>query len=302
MPKNLSSGFQKPKIIVILGPTASGKSELAIKIAKKFNGEVISADSRQVYKGMDIGTAKAIGTKLGIPHYLIDIVYPNQEFNVAIYKKLAIKTIKDIQKRRKLPILVGGTGLYIQAVVNNIEFPKVPPQKKLRKKLEKKSVKELFVIYKKLDPAGAKFIEKENKRRLIRAIEVCKVTGKSFWEQRKKGKPLFDILQIGIKLPKEKLRERIIKRVKKMFKLGLEKEVKNLVKKYGWIPPLQTIGYQEWKEYLEGKINKNDVKNLIIQHTIQFTKRQMTWFKKDQRIHWINNQKEAEELIKEFLK
>ena len=293
----------KKKLIVILGPTASGKSELAIKLAKKFNGEIISADSRQVYRGMNIGTGKITKKEMsGIPHYLINIVYPNEKFNVAIYKKLAIKAIKDIQSQGKLPFLVGGTGLYIQAVVDNIEFPKVPPQKRLREKLEKKSVRELFEIYKKIDEEGAKYIEKENKRRLIRAIEVCTITGKSFWQQRKKGaKLLFDVLEIGMKLPKRELKKRIKKRVEKMFKMGLEKEAKYLVEEYGHIPSLQTIGYQEWQDFFEGKIGKEKVKELIILHTIQFAKRQMTWFKKGKRIHWLKNYKQAEKLAKEFL-
>jgi tRNA dimethylallyltransferase len=335
-----------PKLIVILGPTASGKTDLAIKLAlrlssgqakKKFgiNGvEIVSADSRQVYKEMNIGTAKppkqqATRAKQqeyiiqGIPHYLIDVVYPNQEFNVALYKKMVLKAIRDIHGRGKIPFLVGGTGLYIQAIVDNIEFPKVLPQKELRAKLEKKSVKELFEIYKKLDSKGAKFIESKNKRRLIRAIEVCKITKKPFWQQRKKGKPIFNPLIIGIKLPKENLKKRIKIRVEKMFtpleitkakkkheksksltgfKSGLEKEVKKLVKKYGWeITPLQTIGYQEWKKYFKGEVGKKGIKEEIILHTIQFVRRQMTWFKKDRRIKWIKNYKEGEKLIKKFL-
>lgn len=291
------------KLIVILGPTASGKTALSVKLAKKFNGEIVSADSRQVYKAMNIATGKVTKKEMkAIPHYLIDIVYPDQKFNAATYKKLAIKTIKDIQKRGKLPFLVGGTGLYIQAVVDNLDFPKVSPQKQLRKGLEKKSVEELFEIYKKLDVKGAKFIEKENKRRLIRAIEVCKATGKPFFEQRKKGKPFFEVLEIGIKLNKEKLKEKISKRVEKMFKLGLEKEVKNLTKKYSFeIPPMQTIGYQEWQEYFKEKIKKDKLKEKIKTHTFQFAKRQMTWFKRDKRINWIKNYKEAETLVKKFL-
>lgn len=302
------------KLIVILGPTAVGKTDLAIKLAKKFDGEIVSADSRQVYKEMDIGTAKPEKSQIsnlksqkylvkGIPHYLIDIAFPNEEFNVAIYKRLATKAIKDIQKRGKSPFLVGGTGLYIWSIIDNLKFPKVPPQEKLRKELEKKSLKELFEIYKNLDPEGAKYIEKENKRRLIRAIEVCKITRESFWKQRKKRKPLFDVLQIGIKLPKEDLKKRISKRVEKMFDLGLEKEVKTLVKKYGWdIKPIQTIGYQEFEDFFGKKINRKEVKEKIILHTLQFTRRQMTWFKRDKRIYWIKNQKEAENLIEEFLK
>ena len=301
-----------PKLIVILGPTASGKTELSVKLAKKFKGEIISADSRQIYKEMNIGTGKPTEKEMkGIPHYLIDIIRPNQEFNVALYKRLAIKKIKDIQNRKKLPFLVGGTGLYITSIVNNIDFPKVPPDKKLREKLEKKTKEELFEIYKELDPQGSKFIEKENKRRLIRAIEVSKITAKSFWQQRKKKKQLFDILEIGIKPGKEELERRINKRVEKMFKLGLEKEVKKLFKKYGWIPSMETIGYQEWSSFapsaakaMEGKKTSEDKKKIkeeIKLHTLQFAKRQMTWFKKDKRIHWIRNQKEAEKLIGEFL-
>jgi tRNA dimethylallyltransferase len=296
-----------PKLIVILGPTASGKTELGVRLAKKFSGEIVSTDSRQVYKKMNIGTAKPTKKEIKIvPYYLIDFLNLNQKFNVALYKKMALKAIGDIQRRGKIPFLVGGTGLYIKAIVDNIEFPTVPAQKKLREKLEKKTVIELFEIYKKLDSLGARFIEKKNKRRLIRAIEVCKVTKKPFWQQRERGKSLFDILQIGMKLSKTELKKRIEKRIEKMFKMGLEKEVKKLVKKYGWnISQMQTIGYQEWREYFEGKINKEEIKRKINLHTIQFAKRQMTWFKRDKRIKWTppthHPYKWAEKLIKEFL-
>jgi tRNA dimethylallyltransferase len=294
----------KTKLIVILGPTASGKSEMAVKLAKKFNGEIISADSRQIYKGMNIGTGQITKKEMeGIPHYLINVVYPNQEFNVALFKKMAIKKIKIIQKKGKLPFLVGGTGLYISSIVNNIEFPEVPPQKKLRKELEKKDTKELFKIYKKIDAKGAKFIEKENKRRLIRAIEVCKSTGKSFWAGRKKSKPLFDTLEIGIKLPKEKLERKVSERVEKMLKIGLEKEVKKLIKKYNWnCPVLQTIGYQEWLACDKVMTNKKEVVDKIKTHTLQFAKRQITWFKRDKKINWIKNYLQAKKLINKFLK
>lgn len=292
---------KKQKLIVILGPTASGKSELAIKLAKKFKGEIVSADSRQIYKEMEIGTAKPKSTK-GIDHYLIDTIRPNKEYNAALFKKAAVKAIENIQRRKKNPFLVGGTGLYIRAVVDNIQFPKVPANNKLRKELEKKNIKDLFRIYKKLDPQGSKLIDRENKRRLVRAIEVCKITGQSFWQQRQKEKPLFEILQIGLKPSKALLRSNIKKRIENMFRQGLEKEARFLSKKYGSIPPLNTIGYQEWKEFFEGKIDKDKVKELIISHTNKFARRQMTWFKKDKTIHWAKDQKTAERLIRKFLK
>ncbi len=287
------------KLLVILGPTASGKSDLAIKIAKLFNGEIISADSRQIYKEMNIGTAKPSKNE---QHHLSDIIKPDKHFSVAQYKELAYKTIKDIQSRSKLPILCGGTGLYISSIIENWQFPKVPPQKKLRKELEKKSAQQLFKIYEQLEPKGTEFIDKKNKRRLIRAIEVCKANDKPFWQQRKNNKPLFDVLIIGIKLPKEELKKRIAKRIKKMMQMGLEIEVKTLVKKYKWIPTLQTIGYQEWKEYFNNKINKKEVQNLIELHTIQYSKRQMTWFKKMKNVQWIEKPEQAIKLTKLFLK
>jgi tRNA dimethylallyltransferase len=311
------------KLLVILGPTASGKSDLAIKLAKLFNGEIISADSRQIYQGMDIGTGKVkkdteytiLNTEYysnDIRHHLLNIKEPNKPFSVAQYQKLAFKTIKNIQNRGKLPILCGGTGLYISSVIENWQFPKVPPQQELRKELEKKSVKELFKIYQKLDPQGAKFIARKNKRRLIRAIEVCKDQQQPFWQQRKKAKPLFDTLVIGInpvrekisngvKLPQEELKRRIAKRVEKMIKMGLETEVKTLVKKYGWVPALQSIGYQEWKAYFENKIKKKEVQDLIELHTLQYSKRQMTWFKKMKGVKWIEKPKQAKTIVKNWL-
>jgi len=308
----------KNKLIVLLGPTASGKSELAVKLAKKFNGEIVSADSRQIYKEMLIGTAspaqEAQKPNLSsaprekrpflikkIPHHMLHIVYPNENFNVAIYKKLAVKVIKDIQKRGNLPFLVGGTGLYISAIVDNLKLPKIPPDKKLRKSLEEKSLKELFEIYKKIDPEGAEHIDKQNKRRLIRAIEVSKISGKPFWKQREKSYPMFEVLRVGIKLDKNSLKKKIEKRVEKMFKDNLEEEVKKLAKKYGWTPALDSIGYYEWKKYLEGEKTKEQVRQEIILHSLQYAKRQMTWFKKDKRVYWIKNYKEAEGIIKNFL-
>ena len=281
-PWNLEGKLLKPKLVVVLGQTASGKTDLAVSLAKKFNGELISADSRMIYKGMDIGTNKPKEF-----HYLIDVVNPHEDFNVAMYKKMAVEKIREIQERGKLPILVGGTGLYIKAIVENLDFPAVKADKKLRKELEKKTVKELFEMYEKIDKEGAKRIDKNNKRRLIRAIEVCLSTKEPFFKERK-GEQLFDVLEIGIKVDKKELERRIKKRVEAMFKQGLEKEVRKLYKKYGFkIPPMQTIGYQEWQDYFKGLITREEVKERIEANTISFAKRQMTWFKKDKNIKWI---------------
>jgi len=288
------------KLLVILGPTASGKSNLAIQLAEIFDGEIISADSRQIFKEMNIGTAKILNSKT--PHHLIDFINPTESFSVAQYKKLAYQAIKNIQKKGKLPILCGGTGLYISSVIENWQFPKIPAQNKLREELETKSIQKLLEIYIKIDPQGAEMIDSKNKRRLIRAIEVSSLSNKSFWQQRKKTKPFFNTLLIGLKLPKEELKQRVSKRTKKMIQIGLETEVKNLVNKYGWIPSLQSIGYQEWKEYFNDKINKKEVQNLIELHTLQYIKRQMTWFKKMKEIKWIEDKKIAIELTKLFLK
>ncbi|MDD4409714.1 MAG: tRNA (adenosine(37)-N6)-dimethylallyltransferase MiaA [Candidatus Pacebacteria bacterium] len=302
----------KEKLIVILGPTASGKTDLGIFLAKKYDGEIISADSRLVYEGMDIGTAKPekdTGTEgyvvKGIPHHLIDICSPKKPFNAALFKKKAIKEIKNIQKKNKNAFMVGGTGLYIDAVANNLDFPKIIADERLREELERTDMDSLFIRYQELDPVGAENIDRKNKRRLIRAIEVCKSTGKSFWENRKLKEPIFDILKIGIVTERESILDRIIRRVDKMLKKGLEEEAACLIGKYGNIPPLQTIGYQEWKDYLEkAPLDKTDIaliRERIIINTNKFAKRQMTWFKKDKEIHWIKDKKEASRLVSEFL-
>ena len=294
------------KLIVILGPTASGKTDLAFKLATKFNGEIICCDSRQVYRDMIIGTASQKPCKVFVspclaklPQHLFNFKTPNKPLNVAIYKKMAEKTIKDIQKRGKIPFLVGGTGLYIKSIVDNLQFPKLKPNPKLRKELEQKTASQLFVIYSKLDHLGAKKIDKNNKRRLIRAIEVCKITGKPFWSQRQKSTPLFDTLQIGVNLPKPELEKRISKRTEQMFEAGLEKEIKNLIKKYGWTQVLRnTIGYSEFQFC---KIKK-ELQDLISLHTMQLAKRQITWFKKDKKIAWVKNYTQANSLVGDFLK
>ncbi|MDD3887778.1 MAG: tRNA (adenosine(37)-N6)-dimethylallyltransferase MiaA [Patescibacteria group bacterium] len=311
-----------PKIIVILGPTASGKSGMGIKLAKKYNGEIISCDSRQFYKGMNIGTAKIKKSKVKIKklqgknqkivvsddvdHYMIDIIKPNQNYSVAEFKEQAEKIIDDILKRGKTPILVGGTGLYIQALVDNLTIPRVAPDFEFRKNLEKQDIEKLWTRLMKLDHNASSFVQRQNKRRIIRALEVCIKTGKTFSEFQQKGIQKYNFLQIGIKVDREKLYKRIDKRVDQMIKNGLVRELKKLNKKYSWkLPAMSGIGYGEFK----GKLNKIKDKKILTEiiqnikfHTHQYARRQESWFKRDKKIKWIEKYNEANKLVKNFLK
>ncbi|MFA5128814.1 MAG: tRNA (adenosine(37)-N6)-dimethylallyltransferase MiaA [Patescibacteria group bacterium] len=303
----LKAGLQLPKLIVILGPTASGKTGLSLKLAKKFKGEIVNADSRQIYQGMNVGTGKVIDKK-GVEHYLLDVLKPDEEFTLADYKKKALAAIKDILKRGKVPFLVGGTGLYIQSIVDNLEIPAVPPNKKLRAQFEKEIKKPGAIAkwYKKLlklDPGAAEAVDANNPRRIIRALEVCLATGKQFSKLREKGEPLFDVLQIGINVPRQKLYENIDRRVEKMIKDGLVNETKKLLKKYNPnLPSMSGIGYKEIGEYLLGKQDLVEAAQKIKYRTHAYARRQMTWFRRDKRIKWIKNYKEIEEKIKKWIK
>ena len=304
-----------PKILVILGPTASGKTDLGIFLAKKFNGEVINADSRQIYKEMDIATAKPYG-KLemqkgvkqvymveGVPHYLMDIVDPNEEFTLANFKIEAEKTIADILRRGKTPIIVGGTGLYIWAVVDNLQIPKSKPNLAIRAELEKKTLSELTAMLETIDPESADAVDLKNPRRVLRALEVAIDSGRSFVRSQKKGKPLYNALQIGIECPREILYERINERVDKQIVEGLLDETKKLAEKYSWdLPSMSSIGYRQIGYFLQGKMDLPQAIEVLKRDTRHYAKRQMTWFKRDKRINWISKIDEAEVLIKKFLK
>jgi len=256
---------------------------------------------------MDIGTAKpSFEKRLKIPHYLINIIFPNQEFTVAQFKEKALQIIQEIQDKYRIPFLVGGTGLYIKTLVDNLNIPKVAPDKKLRSKLEKeiekKGLESLWEKLIKLDPKAAEFIQRKNPRRIIRALEVCLKTKKPFSELRNKKDPLFECLELGLKISKKEIKERISKRVDKMMEIGLIEEVKALKEKYTADScGLRTIGYQEIISYLKGEIDLEEAIDLIKKNTWQYAKRQMTWFKKNKNIKWIENYEEAEELVKEFL-
>ncbi len=303
------------KLVVILGPTASGKTDLSIKLAKKFKGEIVSADSRQVYKGLDVGSGKITKNQMqGIPHHFLSVANPKRKFTVAQYQKLALKKIKQIQGRGKLPFLVGGTGFYIQSIVDGIIIPEVKPNWKLRKKLEKKSTKELFLMLKKLDPARAKIIDAKNPRRLVRAIEIVKTTGYPVSPLQSSRRPTsgelpdvgrreeLNFLQIGIKKSPDELKKAIHKRLLKRIR-GIIKEVKNLHKNGLSFKRLEELGleYRFVAQYIQKKITYREMIEKLQKEIEHFAKRQMTWFKRDKQIHWIKNHKEAENLIKEFL-
>jgi tRNA dimethylallyltransferase len=325
----------KPKIIVIVGPTASGKTALSIEVAQKFNGEIISADSRQVYRGMDIGTAKAVPDKQkvknkklkpqfkigsapksyilnpifyshGIPHHLVDIKDPDEEYTLADFKRDAGVAIEDIAARGKLPIIAGGTGLYISALVDGWELPEIRPDPKLRRKIEgeirRAGLPAVFQKLIRLDPEAAYIVDPANPRRVVRALEIALVSGEPFSAQRKKTESPYDALKLGVTKPSEVLRERIGKRVDEMVQEGLVKEVRGLTEKYGAKPiTFDAIGYREIIDSLESKLTLPEAIELIKKKTWGYAKRQMTWFRKDKEIHWINNAREAIGLVGKFL-
>ncbi|MDD3399702.1 MAG: tRNA (adenosine(37)-N6)-dimethylallyltransferase MiaA [Candidatus Paceibacterota bacterium] len=291
------------KIIVVLGPTASGKSDLAVRLAKKFNGEIISADSRQVYKGMDIGTGKITKKEMGgITHHLLDVASPKRKFTVVQYRKLAKSAINKILKKGKVPIICGGTAFYIYAVVDGIVIPKVAPNWALRKKLERKTPEDLFNKLKKIDPQRAETIESKNKRRLIRAIEIVLETKRPVPPIKKEPIP-YPVLFLGIKKPAVKLKSLIHKRLLKRLGEGMMTEVKRLKKSALSWERLEQFGleYRYLARYIQGKIDYKETIERLQREIEHFSKRQMNWFKRDERIRWASNYKEAEKLVKEFL-
>ncbi len=291
------------KIIVILGPTASGKSDAAIRLAKKYNGEVISADSRQIYRGMDLGTGKISKAKQRkVKHWLIDVASPKEEYNVSHFKKGAEKIIEAVLKRGKIPIICGGTGFWISAIVDNVIFPEVKPDKKLRKKLEEYSAEKLFKILRKLDLKRAETIDKHNKVRLIRAIEICNALGKVPKINKKNTK--YNFLQIGIDIPKDKLHQNIKKRLRDRFRKGLIEEIEKLHRQGLSWKKIQSFGlaYYWIPLQMQNKISKEELFEKVYSAEKDYAKRQMTWFKRDKKIVWINKYSQAEKIAKKFIK
>ncbi|MCH7604602.1 tRNA (adenosine(37)-N6)-dimethylallyltransferase MiaA [Patescibacteria group bacterium] len=290
-------------LIVIVGPTASGKSTLGVRLAKKFKGEIISADSRQTYKGMDIGSGKIRQKEMqSIPHHLLGVANPKRRFSVAQYQKLALRAIRQIHARGNLPLLVGGSPFYIYAVIDGIVIPKVKPDAKLRATLEKMSREQLYMRLQKLDPRRAQTIEKRNKRRLIRALEIVMITGKPVPKLRKKKVP-FEIIMLGIKKSPAELKKLIHNRLLWRLKAGMIAEVKKLHDSGVSWKRLEEFGleYKFVAQYLESKISKQEMIDSIEKEILQFARRQMTWFKKDPRIKWIKNSTEAVDTVHDFL-
>lgn len=281
-------------LLVIVGPTASGKSDLAVELAKKLNGEVISADSRQVYRGLDIGSGKITRREMkDIPHHLLDIASPRRTFTVADYQKLARQKVDKIWRQDKLPIIVGGTGFYIDALVDGTMLPEVTPDKKLRTTLAKKSPAELFSILKKLDPKRARNIDGKNPHRMIRAIEIATHLGQV--PPIKKSPLSAKITFIGIKPPDNILRQRIKTRLAKRLRQGLIKEVEALHQAGLSFKKLESFGleYKYVALYLQNKLSKKEMVSQLETAINHYAKRQMTWFKRNKKIKWFPDPKTA---------
>ena len=297
-------GQKMAKIIVIVGPTASGKSVLAVELAKKFGGEIISADSRQVYRGLDIGTAKITKKEMrGVPHHLLDVANSKKRFSVAEYQHLAKGAVSQITGRGKLPIVCGGTGLYVDSILYDKKFPEVPPNAALRKNLEKKSVSRLFAILKKLDRRRANEIDANNPVRLIRAIEIARALGKV--PPKPKNTILYRALIIGLTVPSEKLRDQIRIRLFARISRGMVNEARKLHKNGLSWKQMERFGLEYRNEalYLQGKISKSEMMENILRESYQYSRRQMTWFRKNKEIVWMGaGSSEIEKLVKKFLK
>lgn len=276
----------KLKVLVILGPTASGKSDLGVKLAKKFKGEIISADSRQVYKGLDIGTGKITKKEMrGVPHHLLDVADPKEQFSASDFLMLTNPAIAGIVDRDRLPIVVGGTGFYIDALAGNISLPEVGPNPKLRERLEKKSAQALFKMLQKKDPRRAKNIDANNKIRLIRALEIIEVLGKVPFVKHRVSNNKF--IYIGIR--PDDLEQRIYQRLLKRMSSMIPESKKLIQQKKLSYKRMHELGleYRYIALYLQGKLNKSDMFNKLNKEIRQYAKRQMTWFKRNKKIRWF---------------
>ena len=302
--------MQKEKVIVICGPTASGKTALSIELAKKINGEIVSCDSMQIYKDMDIGTAKPTVEEMqGIKHYLIDFVSPDKRYSVADYKKDAKAAIKEILKKGKTPIVVGGTGLYIDSLIYEIEYQNIEFDEKYREDLEKqveeKGLETFYEQAKNIDPEAIKKISKNDRKRILRILEIYHATGKNKTEQEKESRKKeveYDYKVYALDWNRDELYERINKRVDIMIEQGLVEEVKDIYHKYDKFPTaMQGLGYKEVVEYLEGKTTREEMIEKIKQETRRYSKRQLTWFRKNKQTIWLDAKEKIQNNIQIIL-
>src|ERR687886_71070 len=287
---------QQPGLITICGATATGKSGLALALAQRLNSVILSADSRQVYQEFDIGTAKpSVGERQQVPHYLIDIGEPTETLTVADYQRQAQELIAHFQAQGTIPVLVGGTGLYIRSVVQGMKIPRVAPHNELRSQLASLGQTQLYQFLQQVDPAAAQKIHANDEVRTLRALEVFYVTGCPISKQQGENPPNYPILQIGLECSDTStLTRRIEKRTEQMIAAGWEAEVKALCQKYGGdLPLLDTLGYREMKQYLAGDISLSQAKELTVLHTRQFAKRQRTWFRAYPDIEWFDADESA---------
>ena len=303
--------MQKSKVIVICGPTASGKTALSIALAKKINGEIISCDSMQIYKDMDIGTAKpTIEEMQGIKHYLIGYVSPEQRYSVADYKKDAKKAIKEILEKGKIPIVVGGTGLYIDSLIYEIEYQDIKLDEKYRKQLEdevkEKGLEELYKKAKIIDEKAMEKISPTDKKRILRVLEIYHATGKTKTEKEiesRKKEVEYDYKVYALNWDRQKLYDRINKRVDIMIEQGLIQEVKQILEKYSTFPTaMQGLGYKEVVDYLNGIYTREEMVEKIKMETRRYAKRQLTWFRKNKQTIWLNGEDTTQKNINIILK
>ena len=302
--------MQKPKVIVICGPTASGKTALSIELAKKINGEIISADSMQIYKDMDIGTAKPDKEEMqGIKHYLLDCISPDVRYSVAEYKQDATNAIEEILQKGKTPIIVGGTGLYVDTLIYGIEYNDIKIDEEYRKELEKiaeeQGLQPLYEVALKIDEEAMQKISPNDKKRIMRVLEIYKATGKTKTQQEiesRKNGVKYDYKVFALNMDREVLYNRINLRVDIMIKNGLIEEVKNLKEKYNKFPTaMQGLGYKEVVEHLEGKATKEEMIEKIKMETRRYAKRQLTWFRKNKETIWLDATKEKDYNVSQII-
>ncbi|MEM8503080.1 MAG: tRNA (adenosine(37)-N6)-dimethylallyltransferase MiaA [Cyanobacteria bacterium P01_D01_bin.1] len=282
--------YSKPHLIIVVGPTASGKSGLAMAVAGQWPAAILSADSRQVYREFDIGTAKpSLADRKQVKHYLIDICEPTEVLTAAAYQQQARAVVAAMHKAQaQIPLLVGGTGLYVDVIAKGLKIPRVAPHRNLRSQLQSLGQSYCYQLLQQVDPESTNRIHQNDQVRTLRALEVFYVSGRTISSQQGEDPPRYPVLYIGLACEPDALRSRIITRTHQMIEMGLVNEVSDLIEKYGAnLPLLKTLGYAEIAQHLAGEHSLDSAIELIIQHTCQFAKRQRTWFQKQKRIEWF---------------